>query len=265
MTASAWRMWETDAATAAEVWACAESSSRLDIASRDKPEVQPFAFTPLMTATGYTEAITGSGAVERVCSHMNLGGAIARAVTNAASFSDLSSAYTGVYQVGHNATYFTPAPSDPVVTTRIASGASTTAWTNVLAGAYFSSTPVSTIDPSSEDIEATIQNIRSAAASQTVDPEHLDAAKLAAKQAIELVGRNRLRGRPRVMMSDDGVLTLQWRNETLGAALIFTGDGTVSLALKNAKKTYSDSIQDDVPLDANLPIELVSILESIIG
>ncbi|WP_158491280.1 hypothetical protein, partial [Pseudomonas sp. FW306-02-F08-AA] len=67
-----------------------------------------------------------------------------------------------------------------------------------------------------------------------------------------------------VMMSDDGVLTLQWRSETMGAALIFTGDGTVSVALKNAETSYSKSLEG-IALDAWVPAAFVSIVEDIVG
>jgi hypothetical protein len=103
------------------------------------------------------------------------------------------------------------------------------------------------------DVDWTIQQIDASASSDSVDEEYRERARLAADQAIKVVQKNNLRGRPRVMMSDDGVLTLQWRNETIGAALIFTGDNTVSVAIKNAKQLYSDSAQDDLDIENPLP------------
>jgi len=91
-----------------------------------------------------------------------------------------------------------------------------------------------------------------------VDHEFLEKARAAKVQAVTLVRRNRLTGSPRVMMSDDGVLTLQWRNGVNdGAALIFPGDGTVSFAVKNAHQMYIYSGLDDVPqddLEQELPV-----------
>lgn len=99
-----------------------------------------------------------------------------------------------------------------------------------------------------------------------VDHEFLEKARAAKVQAVTLVRRNRLAGSPRVMMSDDGVLTLQWRNGVNdGAALIFPGDGTVSFAVKNAHQMYSDSGLDDVPLDAPLPEEFRAALKALVA
>jgi hypothetical protein len=98
-----------------------------------------------------------------------------------------------------------------------------------------------------------------------IDHEFLEKARAAKDQAVTLVRRNRLIGRPRVMMSDDGVLTLQWRNGSNGAALIFPGDGTVSFAVKNAQQTYSDSSLGDAPLDSPLPEEFRAALEALVA
>lgn len=113
-------------------------------------------------------------------------------------------------------------------------------------------------------IAATIDQIRATLAGGKVDPEDIAMATAAADQAIAFLRRNNLPGRPRVMMTDDGVLTLQWRSETLGAALIFTGDGTVSVALKNAEKSYSETLEG-IDLAAPLPPAFVSIVETISG
>jgi hypothetical protein len=99
-----------------------------------------------------------------------------------------------------------------------------------------------------------------------VDHEFLEKARAAQSQAVTLVQRNRLTGHPRVMISDDGVLTLQWRNGVNeGAALIFPGDGTVSFALKNAHQTYSDSGLDGAPLDTALPDEFLAALKALVA
>ena len=98
-----------------------------------------------------------------------------------------------------------------------------------------------------------------------VDHEYLEKARAAKDQAAFVVRRDRLTGNPRVMMSDDGVLTLQWRNGTNGAALIFSGDGTVSFAVKNAQQMYSDSSLDDAPLDASLPEEFRAALKALVA
>ena len=98
-----------------------------------------------------------------------------------------------------------------------------------------------------------------------IDPEFLDKARATKVQAVTFVRRNRLTGNPRVMMSDDGVLTLQWRNGVNGAALIFPGDGTVSFAVKNAHKNYLNSGLDEAPLDAPLPHEFHAALQALVA
>lgn len=114
------------------------------------------------------------------------------------------------------------------------------------------------------DRAATIAQIRSTLDSGKIDDEDVAAAARSVEEAIAFLRRNNLPGRPRVMMSDDGVLTLQWRNDTVGAALIFAGDGTVSVAVKNAEKSYSTSLKD-LPLDAAVPVEFVDTVEAIVG
>lgn len=114
------------------------------------------------------------------------------------------------------------------------------------------------------DLAATVDKINASLEGGRVDEDSLDAARLAVGQAIEFIHRNDLPGRPRVMMSDDGVLTLQWRGDELGAALVFTGDGTVSVAFKNAEKSYSET-REDVALDAPAPPTFVSLVETIVG
>lgn len=98
-----------------------------------------------------------------------------------------------------------------------------------------------------------------------VDHEYLDKARAAKDQAMSFVRRNRLTGNPRVMMSDDGVLTLQWRNGANGAALIFPGDDTVSFAVKNARQMYSENSMDDAPLNAPLPEEFRHALRALVA
>jgi hypothetical protein len=161
-----------------------------------------------------------------------------------------------------NCTYFVLVSPDEVMTppsmNTIVSGSSSKA-------ARFD--PSATIRRASDssDFLVTIETIQSAIDPQVIEAEYIENAKAAARQAIDFVRQKKIAGKPRVMMSDDGVLTLQWRGQALGAALIFAGDNTVSVALKNAQQIYSDSLLDDVPLDDALPAEFVSALEAIIG
>jgi hypothetical protein len=114
-------------------------------------------------------------------------------------------------------------------------------------------------------VNETVGKIRLAVLLAEVDPDCRASVELAKRDAVEFATRLDLRGDPRVMVSDDGVITLQWRTDLLGAALIFAGDRTVSVAWKNPRQNYSDSAHDDVAIDAPLPQEFLSTLKSIIA
>ena len=115
-----------------------------------------------------------------------------------------------------------------------------------------------------DETDDTVAKLTAAVDPQSIDTEYLDSARAAVSQAATVVQRNHLQGSPRIMMSDDGVLTLQWRNENQGVALIFTGDGTVSVALKNAQQIYSDSLQDDLSINEPLPGGFFAALNAIV-
>jgi hypothetical protein len=80
----------------------------------------------------------------------------------------------------------------------------------------------------------------------------LEVADAAAKDAVATVQRANIGGKPRVMFSSDGMLTLQWKRGQYGVALIFAGDGTASIAFGRPQQFYSENgievaISDDLP------------------
>lgn len=85
-----------------------------------------------------------------------------------------------------------------------------------------------------------------------VDVENVGVADAAQRDAVELVQRWNLRGKPHVMFSDDGILTLQWEHGEYGVALIFAGDGLASIAFRRPGQLYAENgievaISDSVP------------------
>jgi hypothetical protein len=90
-------------------------------------------------------------------------------------------------------------------------------------------------------------------------PEAIATAEAASDQARLVVRRERLRGNPSVMISDDGILSLVWESGDLGAALLFYGDGTMSLASRTPNQFYSEggmdlAVSDPIPTDFKILI-----------
>jgi hypothetical protein len=89
-----------------------------------------------------------------------------------------------------------------------------------------------------------------------VDPDLVVQADSAVKDALSLIKRNELGGTPKVMFSEDGILTVQWRKSELGLALLFAGDGVASIAFRRPGHRYTDvgmdiSVEDDLPQSFN--------------
>jgi hypothetical protein len=85
-----------------------------------------------------------------------------------------------------------------------------------------------------------------------VDAECLSIADAAKQDAVAIVQRWNLNGDPRVMFSDDGILTLQWQRDEYGVALIFAGDGMASIAFRRPGQLYAENgievaINDNIP------------------
>lgn len=99
-----------------------------------------------------------------------------------------------------------------------------------------------------------IAKIRHANSTADVDLESLDIAQAAMSDAFRTAQQLEYVSSPRVSQSHDGILTIHWRNGDLGAALIFDGDGTVSLSYSRPGQRYTMGIMaceigEPLPLD----------------
>jgi hypothetical protein len=65
---------------------------------------------------------------------------------------------------------------------------------------------------------------------------------------------------PSVDISEDGVVTFQWRRPDRGVLLVFTGDNTVSCAVKVPGGHYSTS-NISAPIDEPMPSTVMSAIE----
>jgi len=95
-----------------------------------------------------------------------------------------------------------------------------------------------------------------------IDPNFISAADAAVGDALFLVQNVSIRGTPAISLSDEGILGLQWQKDDYGAALLFAGDGVVSIALKKPSQFYAEN-GIDVPISSTLPAEFTSVLAKI--
>lgn len=72
-----------------------------------------------------------------------------------------------------------------------------------------------------------------------IDDDSKAFADAAVHDSLELVRRLNLSGADNIMISEDGIVSLQWRKGDHGAAMLFTGDGKVSVSLAAPGKLYS--------------------------
>jgi hypothetical protein len=94
--------------------------------------------------------------------------------------------------------------------------------------------------------------IDQALACAKIEPGARATAKAAAADAKYLVERNKLNGKPLVMFADDGILTLQWQRADYGVALLFAGDGEVSIAFRKPDQLYGQN-GIDIKITEDLP------------
>jgi hypothetical protein len=109
------------------------------------------------------------------------------------------------------------------------------------------------ITPAKSGLADRIAAERSAAA---IDKECFETADAAARDAQVLFQRQTPGGSPRIMFSEEGILTLQWQRGEYGLALIFAGDGIASIAFKRPGQLYAENglevaIFDDLPTEFN--------------
>jgi hypothetical protein len=72
-----------------------------------------------------------------------------------------------------------------------------------------------------------------------IDMEAAEETLHAVDQAYRFSDRVARGKRPRVSISEDGVVTFQWRKPDRGVLLVFTGDGTVGCSVKQPGGLYS--------------------------
>lgn len=116
--------------------------------------------------------------------------------------------------------------------------------------------------PSRPDTELA-ERIEAARATTAFDEDSVDVAAAAASDASQFVMTHELGGEPFVSFSDDGILALQWRTDECGVALIFAGDGEVSLAFKRPGQFYAEN-GIDISINDELPPEFTETLAKII-
>jgi hypothetical protein len=103
------------------------------------------------------------------------------------------------------------------------------------------------------------QRILTAFLQASVDREVLPTAVVAAAEAAQFAERNLASHSPRISISSDGIVTLQWRKPGRGAALIFVGDGTATAMINAGTKTYLDNGIEFL-LKNGLPTEFANVL-----
>jgi hypothetical protein len=77
-----------------------------------------------------------------------------------------------------------------------------------------------------------------------IDQHLLASFRTAEREAIALIEKNYdaifSKMMPLISVSDDGIITLQWRNSVEGLALLFAGDGFVTVAFQNKTANYDE-------------------------
>ena len=97
-----------------------------------------------------------------------------------------------------------------------------------------------------------------------LEDEAIEIAQRSVNDACVFVERELPDAAPSVMLSDDGVLMLQWRNADQGVLLIFTGDGTGSVSIKLRGGIYSVP-GDDFSIDDKLPASAQDAIAGIVN
>ena len=90
--------------------------------------------------------------------------------------------------------------------------------------------------------------------SSPIDDDSLIYADNAVRDALQVIRRCNLSDAENVLLSEDGILSIQWRNLTSGAAMVFTGDGKIAASVATPGKLYSQKplqfrVTDPLPQD----------------
>jgi hypothetical protein len=97
----------------------------------------------------------------------------------------------------------------------------------------------------------------------SLDEDVVEEAQRAVDDACAFANREIPEQKPLVMVSDDGLVMLQWRNENSGVLLIFTGDGTGNYSIKCPGGSYTANnveflLADGLPAVVRSEIERIA-------
>lgn len=101
-------------------------------------------------------------------------------------------------------------------------------------------------------------------AKSTVEQSAVYNALAAIEQASQLVEESGLPVAHRVSVSSDGILTIQWQKVGRGLALLFAGDGIVSVARREPGVYYAEN-GVDLSINESLPKSVLEAIEQISG
>lgn len=93
--------------------------------------------------------------------------------------------------------------------------------------------------PEAQRVSPLAQMIGAVYKRTSLDEDVAKEAERAVADARAFANREIPEEKPLVMVSDDGLVMLQWRDESSGVLLIFTGDGTGSYSVKPSGGSYT--------------------------
>jgi hypothetical protein len=74
-----------------------------------------------------------------------------------------------------------------------------------------------------------------------IDKANFAIADAATHDAMIMIRRVKLGGTPHILLSDDGILALQWQRGEYGVTLLFAGDGVASISFRRPGKFYAEN------------------------
>jgi hypothetical protein len=95
-----------------------------------------------------------------------------------------------------------------------------------------------------------------------LDEEAAETARSVVGDARRFVAAHLPHAEPRVLLSDDGVLTLQWRKDDRGLIMIFSGDGTATFSIREPGGFYSTN-GIEFHLSEGLPVAVTEFTDSL--
>ena len=97
-----------------------------------------------------------------------------------------------------------------------------------------------------------------------VDPDKAVIADAATRDATTMLASTNFGGTPRVMLSDDGILAVQWERGQFGVALLFAGDGIASISFRKPGQFYAEN-GVDVLISEELPQSFYEALSAVLA